>query len=442
MPARKPDAVATDHSTTLVPLEAWAYQSPHLAGLGRRTELGGVAEALVYYDRVLLNVQSPDELTDLFDLFAEAGKLDTLTSMLRDGTLRLCHFAFINDPLQRVGPDGKPFGPLLVLNAQTQEQGEPGWIDRALLNPLPLDRWFDRARHRQSVLRALREGCIEVKADDFGAAVSAAVNDLQDPRRAALFVQALVDDSHELLGLGRPPEVTAVVSTSGDLTNTAWNVNLPALGARIGHPKLADHTVLRAAATANRLLWMAARQRCDLFVGSPLGQLLGDKLEEVCSTADKPQRIIQNLEAKVEFPDVRELVNRGALPVSEVMRLRSHSSKFRRWLQTESEHDRDAIIAYHNEVAKAAGFSGFIRKTLRFFSVPGGAVVATVAGGVVQHHTGDPALAANTMLLAGSFSKHLLDKLSRSGEEWKPVVFGKWATARIEKYLRKAGKVR
>jgi hypothetical protein len=28
--------------------------------------------------------------------------------------------------------------------------------------------------------------------------------------------------------------------------------------------------------------------------------------------------------------------------------------------------------------------------------------------------------------------KQLLDKLSRSGEEWKPVVFGKWATARIE----------
>jgi hypothetical protein len=100
------------------------------------------------------------------------------------------------------------------------------------------------------------------------------------------------------------------------------------------------------------------------------------------------------------------------------------------------------MIAYHNELAKAAGLSGFIRKTLRFFSVPGGAVVATAAGGVVQHHTGDPALAANTMLLAGSFSKHLLDKLSRSGEEWKPVVFGKWATARIEKYLRKAGKVR
>ena len=440
-PAGSPD-IATDQSTTLVPLEAWAFQSPHLAHLGLRTDLGGVAEALIYYDRVLLNVQSPQELTDLFSMFARAGQLNALTGMLQDRTIRLCHFAFVNDPWRRIGSDGKPYGPMFLLSAQTSEQAAPGWLDRGLLSALPLEQWYSRGRRRGAVLRAIREGAIKVKANEFGAAVRAAEEDFRDGRRAALFVQALMDDTYEDLGLKTPPEVKVTQDKSESQIITTWNVNLRDIGIRIGHPNLTGATVLSAAANANRLLWMAARYRSDLFAGSPMSQLLGDKLKEASSTQDKPQQIIQNLEASVEFPDVRKLVNEGQLPASEVMRLRSRAGRFRRWLQTESVHDRDALIAYHHEVAKEAGFTRLSRKTLRLFGVLGAGVVGTAATGVVQHSTGDAALAAKAGLVAAAFGKQLLDQLSRAGEEWKPVVFGKWATTHIEKYLRKTGRRR
>jgi len=112
---------ASDHTTTLLPLEAWAFQSPGLARIGRATDVGGLAEALIYYERVLVNAQSPGHLVDLFASFAASGQLDALTAMLKDQTIRLCHFAFTNDPFQRVGPDGRPFGPLFLMNAQTSE---------------------------------------------------------------------------------------------------------------------------------------------------------------------------------------------------------------------------------------------------------------------------------------------------------------------------------
>jgi hypothetical protein len=41
-------------------------------------------------------------------MFAASRQLDTLTGMLKDRTVRLCHFAFSNDPFQRVGPPYTP----------------------------------------------------------------------------------------------------------------------------------------------------------------------------------------------------------------------------------------------------------------------------------------------------------------------------------------------
>ena len=42
------------HTTALVPIEVWAYQSPRLLVDDVRLDIGLLAEALIYYDRVLI----------------------------------------------------------------------------------------------------------------------------------------------------------------------------------------------------------------------------------------------------------------------------------------------------------------------------------------------------------------------------------------------------
>ena len=54
----------SDHSAVLVPVETWAYSAPKLKGAGTNVDIGLFAEALLYYDRVLLNFTTQPQLAD------------------------------------------------------------------------------------------------------------------------------------------------------------------------------------------------------------------------------------------------------------------------------------------------------------------------------------------------------------------------------------------
>lgn len=53
------------HTTALVPIESWAYQSPDLRAVGKQVDVGLFAESLVYYDAVLLNISTQPQLAEL-----------------------------------------------------------------------------------------------------------------------------------------------------------------------------------------------------------------------------------------------------------------------------------------------------------------------------------------------------------------------------------------
>jgi hypothetical protein len=163
-----------------------------------------------------------------------------------------------------------------------------------------------------------------------------------------------------------------------------------------------------------------------------MGSLIGDKLYESTHVLQKPHEVIDQLQATVEFPDVRQLVNEGKHTLDQVLMFRDKGRRFRQWLQAESNRDRDAIIAYHNEVAKESGFIRATRKTLSIFGYFGNPATGAGLGAVM---TG-PAGAVYGSLL-GSAAGYLLDVASKYGAEWKPVVFGNWLRDRISVLLEK-----
>jgi len=120
--------------------------------------------------------------------------------------------------------------------------------------------------------------------------------------------------------------------------------------------------------------------------------------------------------------------------LADVMKIRNKSQKFRSWLQQENGRDRNAIIAYHNEITKELGLMKGARKALQLFGVIGGGAVGSLIGSTM---TG-PAGGAIGSAVGGSLG-YLADVSSKVGSEWKPVVFGDWMRERIEKVVKEDG---
>jgi hypothetical protein len=417
----------SDHNETLVPLESWCYASPELRAAGRAVDIGLFAEALIYYESVIINPTNQPQLAEFLQWFVQQERLADFISLLRDGTIKVYDYAFATTAIQNKGS-------YLIYNIQDEIQVKPNTFEQRFLYHPTVEAVFpSKGRHRTRIYEAFRGNVIEVKADDFGSPVENARDDYKDARRNSVIVQAFVDELYRIKQLGRPPDVQAKVVSSPDGTKhqITWNIDFSDL-TKLAGPELSFHlgTPLTAGAHSNRLIWSAAQLNCDLYLPRPMSMLVGDKLYESAETVAKAGNIIEQMKTAVEFPDVRGLVNSGNLHLSDVLKIRKKAQRFRDWLQDESDRDRDAIIAYHNEVAIEAGMVRGARKALNLFGVIGGGATGAYVGTLL----GGPAGGALGGAVGGAVG-YLAEVTSKFGENWRPVVFGDWLQDRIEKVV-------
>lgn len=425
--------IVSDHTRTLVPVETWLYSSPELRSSGKSVDVGLFSEALLYYDRVLLNVSTPFQLAELIRWFIDRRQYGKLIRLFYDGDLQLFDYSFITGPIERNGVYS-------IWNMEDQVQAIDGTFAQRFLDHPEVDGLFASKADKKELRRALGKYCIEAKAVDFGPAIENAKADTHNPQRFALILQAAVD---ELYRTNAPDKVVPRVQATIDETDPkthriVWNVDLDALSRQLG-PKLGFHVgmPLTAAAICNRLLWTSAQMSCDLYLARPMSSLVGDKLQESASRSAKPQGLIQQLQAEVEFPNVKALITGDKLDFSELLRIRHKAKKFRQWLQSEAERDRNAIIAYHNEVAKELGIVTVARTALEIFGVLGLTGLSPYLA--QQLEPAVPAVLANSVgAVVGTAGAMLVEFSARLHNNWKPVVFGNWMMDHIANYLRSA----
>lgn len=415
----------TGHSRAIVPLEAWCYNAPDVRAGGRSVDVGLMAEALLYYDTLLLNPGNTNQLAELLKWFVVQDRFGEFLSLVEDGTLAFLDFAFITSVIQ----SGSSYQ---IWNIQDPIQASPNTFVRRLLHSRAVEEAVPRSRDRQQLYGTLGRTAVELKSEAFAPAIEEAKRDCLDERRNAILLQALVDDLWHLRGLGRPPEVRATVAEQKGIGHTTtWNLSFERIQ-EVGGPQLGFHggSPWTAAAVCNRNLLAASHQGCDLFLSSPMATLTGDKLYETVRSSARITEIVDSLQSAVEFPDVRALVNNGQLGLDEILLLRRKAARFRSWLQSEADRDRDAIVAYHNEVAKESGLLRAARKSLSIFGVLSGGAVGGAAGAVLAGPIGG-ALGGG----AGALTSYALDIGARLGANWRPVVFGRWMKGRIEEFL-------
>lgn len=429
----------SDHTRALVPIGSGLFSSPGLEMQNQSVDIGLLAEALIYYDQVLLHVENQQQFADLVSWFLHRNLYSKFLDLINESALEIYNRAFRSNIFLDQGHAE-------YINIVEEVEHKPySFFERYLESDVVRSR-FPRRRQLFELREALVGKVIEAKVEEFGIeGLENAQRDFLDPRRCALLLQAVVDELYSIKSLGKPPEVRASIVPDPHFQNrvrVSWNIDFEELSRRVGLRLAFGPTIAASGAIIGNIhIWSAQRMGCDLYLPSPVSMIVGDKLYEAAQTLTETparvQSVVDQMEAEVEFPDVRLLVNEGDLSFEDVLRIRRKSKRFRKWLQSEGDRDNNALYAYHSEVAKEAGITKAGRKLLKLFGVLGGPTV----GAAVAAATGiNPVAGATVGAGVGESLKYLLDVGSKLGGEWKPVVFGNWYKERIQKLLREQSK--
>jgi len=432
------------HETAFLPIHTWTYSSPDQARQGRTIDIGLLAEALLYYEQVVIEMTDGPDLPEFVSWFDQQDRLVDLLAMLEDRTITFYGYDYMLKPLKITGGGVSTHAVTKFLTAG--EKGNECW---AFMNAFA-DGFAKQFNYEYFVDRfrtLLPERFIVSKSSEFDSGLDNARHDFDDARRCGIIFQAFVDKLYKMRSLGRPPEIKVDIGPiigqqaidlgrHGPLRARSININLDLIKSECGSNLQFDWGVaLAAGASCNRTIESARKLKADMFLGEPMSVLVGDKLYEVTREIEM-QANLQQLKERVAFPNVRALVNEGVIDLGHILEWRKKAKRFREWLQTESELDRDAILAYHNEFGRQTGYQAGLKKMLKLFKVAIGGAAGAWIGQVVDQAGLTPMGTPTPLLGAGlGAATSYLVETAAALPAWKPVVFGDWLDRRIRSLL-------
>lgn len=407
----------TDHTAALVPIHVWEYSSPFLKYQGEAADIGLFAESLLWYERVQVDIAKPEEFEALVAWFYQSEHhIKHLLDLLSEGAITFSHHAFVS-----VAPQFVDSGEYAIVNVQDEEQIKVGYgLGKVFYGPR-LD--FVPSNQRAALYKLLASNYREYHAEDYGPPITDAQEAVRHPGRLNLLLQVFLDEMYSKLGKEFVPQVsTSVVENADGSRRIEWGQAIQkAIHIAPGKINFAVHTPLYGEADSNKLIWTASQIGLDLFLGDVQSTLAGRRLLVASEHLGKTQALVNQLEQRVEFPDIRREVNNGKLDATKVIEIRKNAAKFRTWLQCESGKDRDSIIYYHQEVAKRSGLTRAVSSTLKLVSLA--INVAPVAYPVVTRDLSpEPPLVIASGAMAASVFLDTVAGSLRAG--WKPIMFG------------------
>lgn len=178
-----------------------------------------------------------------------------------------------------------------------------------------------------------------------------------------------------------------------------------------------------------------------MYLPRPIDSIVGDKLYEANEAVSKlpanTHTLVRRLELRAAFPDIRRYVNTDKIDLNEVLRLRRNSQtrRFRRFLRTAPDTEREALLAYLHESATAAGYTRVPKIVLPLVNI-----VAAAAGSALGSHiTQDPVIGGFVGGVLSGGASYLIG-LGAAMADWTSKVFGNWYGAEIARLLKKSSK--
>jgi hypothetical protein len=456
-------------------------QSPELLARGRKADTGIFAESLIYYDSVYVHVDNPEQFTDFISLLIQQGlTYELLNELIEEGTLRFFNTVLVLPFMGHGFGDGRRSIVSGLYAIQEKAMLEPDYFTERFLKFEGLKGSFSSLTtfDKQAFERfceLAQNTALGFSGDEIGAdLVDNALEDFLDPERCRLITKSILTEIYRVHRLGKVPNFKVKVremdgSNYDDIANNLrtssavvrrnvgdnehriyevdYGISINSLKSLEvdGKPLVAFPTIpLSCAGLSNLYIKAAGKLKCDLFLSRPVSKIVGNKMYEISdletSKSDiRVKNVIDKLEAKVQFPDLRRLINSDVIDFNKVLEIREKAKRFRRWLQTEAERDVNAIIAYHSEVAKESGFSSYGQKALKIFGV------LLKSGWSVLTATKLKELDEVNKAAIKEAGGKVIDKIfdygaEKLGYDWRPVIFGDWYKDEISKLLNEQKK--
>ncbi len=396
----------SEEKTVLVDVETWAGNAPDLVKIGHQADIGAVAEALVYYDKVLLNIDHRKHMHAVLDWFHQTVGTDVFVKLLLSGEVKLYHYAFSSPPIYDPRMDT-----YVLINVQ--EEGDPRslYMTRVLGS---VDKYFNTRRTRHKFLDAVESSLVIAKADEFGAAIENARAMTSEGDN----MQSLIDSLFSALleaGVSNIPVNVKVTKNrlSDEKTRFNFDTDLDALGKSMGEEyNFGRHTPLAIMSVANRFLWSAAKASSDISVSEPMYGFISDRLDNAIAKCQSGAGNLRELSQSIDFPNVRWEVQRGNLSAHDILNLRDSSYDFRRWFHSTTEYGRDIVASYNHDVINKYNLSPMSKKLIKIVT----RIVPSVAGGLAGGVIGG---------LGGGVASIFADELvGRIIDGWTPKLFG------------------
>lgn len=465
-----------DHSITLAPVATGFFQSPDQKVKGRTVDVGLLAEALVYYDSIYVHVDNHEQFADLISLLIQHGlTYDQLCQFVEDGILRFFVTVWMA-PVMGFGRHDMVSG---LYGLREEAMNDRNYFANKFLESEGLRSSFTefgdfKKSYFDRFCNSVEKTTVSFTNDEIcDGVIENAYEDFLNPKRNKLIVRNLLKAVYEANGLGKPPFVRVSIKEvlSDNLDRVARNPGSFVIGRNLDNGlykiyevaynndlmsniKRLEYTKtplvkslaslpLSESGRTNLILRSAERLGCDLFMPDPASKLVGDKLFEIDHRnsgrrVQKISSVVDSLQTEENFPDIRHLVNQGLLEFDKVLEIRGKAKVFRQWLQSETERDRDAIVAYHNEVSKQTGTTKLAKKALSLFGVLTSVGASIAAEAFFQDH--GTVVKETAKKLAGSAIDSSANALSsRLFRDWSPLCFGNWLKSDIEGLLEVGG---
>lgn len=468
----------SNHKIALVPLATSQQQTPELFYKGTKADTGLFAESLIYYDTVYAHFDNGEQFASFISLLIQQGlTYQQLIELVEDETLKFFKTVSVH-PYMGTGRSD------IITSFYAMEEDAiklPDYFEKRFLDTDFLrDSFSNLSYFNQSDFDKF---CQVAKVNSLtfdnqvisSGLVDNAYEDFLNVDRYKQIVNSILDKIYSINGLGKVPDFEVKIREMNpqNMNEISKNLNSTVVGRNLEDGEYRIYEVdckipvkglkdadtfinmfrtlpLSIAGVANLYVRSAGKLKCDLFLPNPISQIIGNKLYEISdleiSKRDiKTQNVIEDLKIEVEFPNLHSLVNKGEIDFAKVLEIRKKGKRFREWLQSEAERDRNAFWAYHNEVARETGLTKNVRRTLNLF----GFVTSSTLGGVVGHSLSNNPLGTTLGVTAGIVANEVIKQTARKvseklfdyganiGKDWKPVCFGNWYNEEITRLLSK-----
>lgn len=411
-----------------VPVESWEFASPELLLSGKHTDVGLLAESLILFDDIVLNVQSAQNVADILQSFKGCfGDIQPFLELLQSGVIKVHYFDFISAPIQHDGVYS-------YWNIQEQISKESHLLSfqQKILYKKQIERVLPKARQRVKLYNVMSESALIDGADDYEVAINAArsaANSHEDLQCLLRDFTASLPPKYRSLF---PSEVTVTAERMPNgIIRHHFNIDFESIKPYFENMNFGIHIPGTGIIQTHRIIYASRLHNYDVYLPNPIGSSVMAKLNSLEDRDKRFKQAVIELQNSENFPDIRTAFNLGEFSWKDILEIRKRAERFRKWFVIDGGNPDIAIKTYSEEFKASTGLTKYRDKAFAIASI-----IGTVTGVAAEKLiTGNTSALGPIMGSVISNAVPLAKDLFKASEEenWHPRFFGTWLSIELKK---------